>query len=144
MNDVYEYDIGTDSWKTESSNLPRRMEHSCISIDGGSKILIVGGHYGNSTVKEFYSTTVIYDTESKNWSYGPSFPTGFYASSMVQASPNSQYVAYILGGSNILNDIYGITKDLQNVVKVGDLKIGRGVHKAIKLPTKVSEKCQQP
>ena len=43
-----------------------------------------------------------------------------------------------------MKDIYGITKDLQNVVKIGDLKIGRRAHKAIKLPTKVSEKCQQP
>ena len=147
MQDTYEYDIISDTWSTESSSLPRRIQHACISIEGESNILVAGGYYNNNT-EYWYSTSEIYDTESKIWSNGPNFPKGLHATSMVQASPNSKYVGYIFGGFPeaakpviSMTDIFGVTKDLQNIVKLGDLQKGRMSHRAIKLPSRISDKC---
>ena len=146
---MYEDDITTDSWSSESTSLPRRLWHACLAIEEGQKILVANGYYYNGT-DNWYSNLEILNTTNKVWSPGPEFPLGFHASSMVQASPYSEYVAYTFGGygprpgtTRTITDIYGVTKDFQNIVKIGDLMKGRVYHKAIKLPNKITGKCQE-
>ena len=122
--------------------------HHCITTDDGQKILVVGGYWSNATVY-WYSTLEIFDIDNKIWSQGPEFPIGFHGAGIVPASQNSQYVAYTLGGYTPpprachMTDIYGITKDLQNIVKIGDLAKGRHTHKAVALPSKITQNCNQ-
>ena len=132
---MYKYDIKNDEW--EDTNRPMqetRSYHSCLLLN---KQILAAGGFGTKT-------TEIFSLQSNMWRSGPDLPRKIYSFQLVKARPSSQYAAFLIGGGyydEVYSDIYGLTKDLNSFIKLGDLKTSRFSHVAMELPDKVIEKC---
>ena len=137
---MYKYNIKNDEW--EDTNRPLKKSkgwHSCLLLD--KEIFVAGG-----IVEDYIGTnkTEIFNLQSNTWRSGPDLPRKIYSFQLVKARPSSQYAAFYIGGGyydEVYSDIYGLTKDLNSFIKLGDLKTSRFSHVAMELPDKVIEKC---
>jgi uncharacterized phage protein gp47/JayE len=59
------YDFATDTWTAGTSLNAARNDHSAIAIDGGDRVLVVGGRTG-ATIRK---SAEIYDIENEEWVY---------------------------------------------------------------------------
>ena len=98
----------------------KRRGHFCAVITSsstsGNVVLVCGGVHR--------SDCEIYDPATNSWTNGPSLPSTLEYSAMVTASRNSMYDAFILGGLEEPNSIYGV-KDLTTITLVGTLHKSR-------------------
>ena len=131
---MYKYDIKRHEW--EDTNRPMkdaRKYHSCLLLN--KEIFVAGGG----------KTTEIFNLQSRKWRSGPDLPETIGLSQLVKAQPSSQYAAFLIGGgkdySNAYSDIYGLTKDFNSFIKIGNLKTARYGHVAMVLPDELVEKC---
>ena len=129
------YDIGRDRWTQVASMKEKRRQHSCLTISTSSetKVLVCGGYDRNA-----YRT----DCEiwkNGQWTNGPTVPSSYRGSRMIEPSLNSQFAAFVAGGyesGDYTNKIYGIKKDLTSVSMVGTFQQARYDHVAFQT------KCQ--
>ena len=103
----------------------------------GDEIIIVGG-YGKNT-------SDVFNVKHDFFRRGPDLPKNVMKGQLVKAQPSSKYAAYLIGGQVegiiSLSEIYGLTKDFEKFVKIGNLKTPRSDHIALVLPVKAVEKC---
>ena len=91
-----------------------RYRHSCVLLVdqfNQKKIVVAGGSNFGGDLK----STEIYDLNTQVWTPGPDLPTTVYYSSMVTASPESKYAAYLVGGyqgGSYGNKIFSINNNM--------------------------------
>ena len=129
------YDIERDRWTQVASMKEKRSTHSCLTIStpSESKVLVCGGYDGG----DYHTDCEIWT--NGQWTNGPTVPFSEEGSRMIKPSLNSQFAAFVLGGSEssgITNKIYGIKKDLTSVSMVGTFQQKRYYHVAFQT------KCQ--
>lgn len=120
--------------------LKARVGHACVSIEDTAKqvtTLLVAGGYDGHTLK----STEFFDISRSAWTRGPDLPTPIHSSALVNASPTSKYLAYMIGGyggydmgTSKLSTIYGLTKDMKSWKLVGHTKKPVSNHVALRLP----------
>ena len=122
------YEIGRDRWTQVASMKEKRSKHSCLTISTSSesKVLVCGGY---RTDCEIWT--------NGQWTNGPTVPSSWHGSRMIEPSFNSQYAAFVAGGyepgrrTDPTNKIYGIKKDLTSVKMIGTLQQKRYTHVAL-------------
>ena len=141
---MFAYNILEDEW--EDTNKPmaqKRFGHACLLIDEEEIIVTGGKHYGDPSV--VLKSSEIYNLKQRRWRPGPVLPTGILEAQFVKAKPGFKYLGYLIGGDNYgrrsYSAIYGLTKDMQRFVKIGDMTKQRSEHVAFVLSESISEKC---
>ena len=132
---MYKYDIKRNEW--EDTNRPmreKRYAHSCLLLN---KEVFVAGGRGTTT-------TEILNLQRRTWRPGPNLPKEIGYSQLVMARTSSKYSAFLIGGYNYPNaysDIFGLSKNYNSFVKVGNLKTTRRGHVAMVLSDDLVKKC---
>ena len=97
---------------------------------------MTGGIYWDSERNFFLKSSEIYNLKQRRWRPGPDLPKGIAFAQFVKAKPGFEYLGYFIGGSDgndLSSAIYGLTKDMQRFVKLGNLKRRRNAHVAFVL-----------
>ncbi len=96
MKTVLYYDIAKEQWYNASSLKVGRMDHACTTLvdweTNTQMVLAIGGFYidaGDETIE-------VFDSDSKQWSYGPSFASSSSGGSLVASQDRKR--AYLMPG----------------------------------------------
>merc|ERR1712150_357865 len=99
----------------------------------------IGGKGPNRPPYGVVNDTYNYDIGTEKWTQGSELPCDscYSYSSMVTASPGSNYVAYLVGGTNggqSSKEVYGLSKQLDRWDILGHFTTPRYGHVALKIP----------
>ena len=137
---MYEFD--GRNWKDSHHDMKegRSGRHTCVVVE--DQIIVVGGLDGSNYLK----TSEIFNIQDRSWRSGPELPKGIGWAQLVKAREGMRYSAYLIGGedgSSVLSSIYGLTKDLERFVKIGDLEKARSSHVAFTIPEDTIKRCDK-
>jgi len=106
INDVWEYNITTDTW-TQKNNWSLRSGHSAVYYNDGTKdkMVVFGGYDGNNVINDVWEYNISTDT----WTQKTSGATARYSHSTIYYNNGTYDLMIVYGGTyngSDLNDIW--------------------------------------